>query len=128
MTYSWTSMQRHFPTLLITLPRILVSRLHHNMTRRTVIAGAIVAMTFTLIEERRRRFESVAAEHQSKRWRGIGESFAGPPTYYDGNGKIMTPAEVKASDWHAKLEQKYRSAAAEPWLPVEPDPPPPRAH
>ena len=82
-----------------------------------------MAMTFTLIEERRRRFESVAAEHQSKRWNGIGESFAGPPTYYDGNGKIMTPAEVKA-----KLEQKYRSAAALPWLPVEPDPPPPRAH
>jgi hypothetical protein len=102
------------------------------MTRRRVIAGAIVAITFTLIglafgliEERRRRLESVADEHLSKQWRSIAESRTRPPTYYDGNGKIMTIAEVEAGEWHTKLEQKYRSAAAKPWLPVEPDPPPP---
>jgi hypothetical protein len=101
------------------------------MTRRRVIAGAIVAITFALIglafgviEERRRRFEALATEHESKLWHGMDESFSGPPTYYDGNGKIMTRAEVEAGGWHSNLAQKYRSAAANPWLPVEADPPP----
>lgn len=143
MIYVWTFMQRHFPTLLVALPRavrslptalrILVCRLQSRMTRRRVIAGAIVAVTsaliglaFGLIEERRRRFESVAAEHESKLWYGsISESRTGPPTYYNGNGEVMTTADLEAVDWHKKLAQKYRGAAAKPWLPVEPDPPPP---
>jgi hypothetical protein len=30
------------------------------------------------------------------------------------------------ADYHAVLARKYRAAASHPWLPVEPDPPPPR--
>ncbi len=30
------------------------------------------------------------------------------------------------ADYHAVLARKYQAAASHPWLPVEPDPPPPR--
>jgi hypothetical protein len=30
------------------------------------------------------------------------------------------------ADYHAMLARKYQAAASHPWLPVEPDPPPPR--
>ncbi len=85
----------------------------------------LVGLAVELIGERRRRFEALAADHESELIYGIGCSFIGPPVYYDRNDKIMTAAEVEAVGWHKKLAQKYRSAAAKPWLPVEPDPPPP---
>jgi hypothetical protein len=138
----WTFMQQHFPTLSVALPRaarslpgaflIARKRLRGAMTRRRMIAAAVLGLTAglielprLLIEERRRRFDSVAAEHESKMIYGIGCSRRGPPTYYDIHGRVMTAAEVEIADWHAKLARKYRAAAAKPWLPVEPDPPPP---
>ena len=142
MPYPWTSAKRHFPTLLLRFlersdryqhPYELSSvAFRRRMTRRRVIAGAIVAITFSLIGlavglngERRRRFEGVAAKHELKLIYGISESRTGPPTYTDGNGKIMTTGDVEAVGWHAKLAQKYRTAATRPWLPVESDPPRP---
>lgn len=33
----------------------------------------------------------------------------------------------RLADWYAELKRKYERAAARPWLPVDPDPPPPRS-
>jgi hypothetical protein len=84
---------------------------------------------------RRRRFESLAAYHRSK---VIHVDIHYESTVIDGNGhshttrfwkgvhgKNLTRAEVEESDWHAALAEKCRKAADRPWLPVEPDPPPP---
>jgi hypothetical protein len=81
---------------------------------------AFVAL-LCLLEHRRRSFESLAAYHQSKCVYG----YACSPTSWAGvnrNGKIMTPDEVKVTDWHRALAKKYRQAAAHPWLPIEPEP------
>ena len=56
---------------------------------------------------------------------GMGCSHLGRVAYFGATGKPMTAAEVKAARWHAKLAVKYRTAATKPWLPVDPDPPPP---
>jgi hypothetical protein len=37
----------------------------------------------------------------------------------------ISRAYEKSSDYYAALKQKYDRAAARPWLPVRPDPPPP---
>jgi hypothetical protein len=135
-------LHRNFPTLLVALPQAVRSlpgafwvfgeRLRHGMTRRRMIAVGILALTIGLIElprsliaMRRHRLESIAAEHESKMIYGRGCSHARQPCYFDRLGRLMTEDEVKAADWHAKLAVKYRTAATKPWLPVEPDPPPP---
>jgi hypothetical protein len=96
-----------------------------------MIAVGVLALTVGLvelprglIEMRRRRLEAIAAEHESKMIYGLG-CRGGPARYYDIHGRLMTEAEVKSADWHARLAVKYRSAATRPWLPVGPDRPPP---
>ncbi|HWE36796.1 MAG TPA: hypothetical protein VG406_09540 [Isosphaeraceae bacterium] len=38
----------------------------------------------------------------------------------------QVPALLRDAAYHAELKEKFRRAAAHPWLPVGPDPPPPR--
>lgn len=38
----------------------------------------------------------------------------------------FTAREYATLDWHTHLVRKYRLAARRPWLPVAPDPPPPK--
>jgi hypothetical protein len=135
-------LHRNFPTLLVALPQavrsmpgalsVVVRRFLRGMTRRRMIAVGVFALLIGfvelprgLIEMRRRRLESIAAEHESKMICGVGCSRRGPPSYFDRDGRLMTEAEVKAAGWHAKLAVKYRTAATKPWLAVDPDPPPP---
>jgi hypothetical protein len=88
----------------------------------TVVATAMASIVLPLY--RRWSFGSLAAYHQSKGVYGYACSRTSW-ALIDCNGKVMTPAEVKAADWHRALAEKYREAAAHPWLPVEPDPPEP---
>jgi hypothetical protein len=135
-------LHRNVPTLLVALPKAarsvpgallgVVRRFLRGMTRRRMTAVGVIALMIglvglprSLIEMRRRRLESIAAEHESKTISGMGCSYRGPRSYYDRDGRLMTEAEVRAAGWHAKLAVKYRTAATKPWLAVAPDPPPP---
>jgi hypothetical protein len=44
-------------------------------------------------------------------------------------GRVVGPSQARAilgrAHWHDAMAEKYRRAAARPWLPVAPDPPPP---
>ncbi|MGP0065970.1 MAG: hypothetical protein ACLQGP_20515 [Isosphaeraceae bacterium] len=91
-----------------------------------VLLIALVELPRALIEWRRSRLESIAAQHESKKIYGMACSRRGPVGYFDINGKLMTQSEVKVANWHAKLAVKYRAAATKPWRFVEPDPPPPQ--
>ena len=44
--------------------------------------------------------------------------------WFDTQGREVSPRQVLKDQWHRQLSSKYRDAAARPWLPVEPDPPP----
>jgi hypothetical protein len=96
---------------------------------RFTIGGVMMAFTVTGsafgLLARQRRFEALAAYHASKMHYGIRCSRSGPTTYYDINGTAMPWDEAQAAVWHAALAEKYRKAAARPWLTVEPDPPKP---
>jgi len=109
-------------------PRMRVTILGMMMVVAT--AGSVVGVL-----ARQRRFESLVAYHRSK---VIHVDLRYESTVIDGNGnshttefwlgnhgKNLTRAEAEESDWHAALAEKYGTAAARPWLPVEPDPPPP---
>jgi hypothetical protein len=99
-------------------------------TWQLMIAIAIIGLPLGMIaeEERQRRasedFNSLANYHESRTVAEVGCSRT-RCTFSDHRGRIMTSAEVRASDWHKQLAEKYRQAAAHPRLPVEPDPPPP---
>lgn len=41
------------------------------------------------------------------------------------NGRDRYVLASRLADYHARLESKYGHAAHNPWLPVDPDPPPP---
>ena len=137
MPYFWPSMKRHFPMLLVVLPRAArtLPRIARRwMTRRRLIAAAVlmfvialVGLIRSLLDERRQRYEAIASEHESKVIVGTGCSLdpTRPPIYTDSQNRVMTWAEVNASTWHEILAKKYRTAAAAPWRPVTPDPPPP---
>jgi hypothetical protein len=97
---------------------------------RLMIAIAIIGLPLGLIAEeeevRQRRlsesYRSLAAYHESRTVASIACSRT-RCTFTDHRGRIMRSDEVRASDWHRRLAEKYRHAAARPWLPVEPDPP-----
>lgn len=41
------------------------------------------------------------------------------------SGNLKGPMGEELAEYHARLRDKYESASARPWLPVDPDPPPP---
>jgi hypothetical protein len=92
------------------------------MVAVAVVAAAIASIAVPL--HRRWSFESLGAYHQSKGVYGYACSRTSWACI-DCNGKVMTPDEAKLALWHMALAEKYRQAAAHPWLPVEPDPPEP---
>jgi hypothetical protein len=100
------------------LPRVRVTILG------MMIAVAIVAAVLGAFA-RRRRFESLATYHDTKVVYGMACSRTEPPIYFDLNGRVMPSDEAQASEWHASLRDKYLKAATCPWLPVDPDLPPP---
>ena len=100
-----------------------------RMTTRWWMIAVVVVGWACMLEHRRRSFTALAAYHQSKlavmevdieTSKGIRRHW-----YLDQTGYAMTADELKAAEWHKPLAEKYRHAARYPWLPVEPDPPPP---
>ncbi len=105
-----------------------------RFTIRLLIAMAILGIGLypIIAEERQRRAEkellSLADYHASMVVSAVACSRTSRCTFIDRSGRVMTSAEVRASAWHQKLAAKYGEAALRPWLPIEPDPPPPEAH
>jgi hypothetical protein len=84
-------------------------RLPRFRVRTLMLLVVLVAVPLTLLD-RRARFLGLANRH---------EGLIGPPP-----GPYAKSASPR-SGWHWELSNKYRRAAERPWLPVEPDPPPP---
>jgi len=137
----WTSIQRHFPTLLVALPRtvrsltraflIVAQRLRTVITPRRMIAVAVVGVVIGSVLERRSRFLKLAEYHRSQI---VGAPFViamrAPDRvcvelWMDAQGRAVSPQEIVKDQWHSQLSSKYLGAAARPWLPVERDPPRP---
>jgi hypothetical protein len=131
-------LHRHFPTLLVALSRaarslpgaflVIAKRLRHGITRRRMIAVALVALVLSAVLERRSRFLRLAEYHRSQ-VDGVLYVFVIPKPdrvcvdyWIDAQGRQISSQQVQ---WHDRLSFKYRDPAARPWLPVEPDPPPP---
>jgi hypothetical protein len=100
-----------------------------------MIVVAITGSAVGILLARQRRFESLAAYHRSK---VIHVDVRYKSTVIDGNGdshttefwkgihgKDLSRHEVAESDWHAALAEKYWTASARPWLPLEIDLPSP---
>ena len=89
-------------------------------TRRWMITVAVVALILggivvpIRLHGMGQRYRSLVTLHalQEETWRLAG----------DGN----TPDVLQMIDYHARLKAKYARAATRPWLPVEPDPLPPK--
>jgi hypothetical protein len=85
---------------------------------RTLLV-AVAAVGFSLwLMARRERFRGLAAHHRSRASRG-----ATPHVFIAGRPVCSLP--TPRGLWHAEVADKFERAAAHPWLPVAPDPPPP---
>jgi hypothetical protein len=139
MIYMWTLMQRHFPTLLVALPRklkslpgallIVAKRIQRVMTLRWMIAVAVVAVLVGSVLERRSRFLRLAEYHRSQVV-GVQHVIAmrAPDRvcvelWLDHRGRTLSPQQFVEDQWHDQLASKYFGAAARPWLPVASDTP-----
>ena len=96
-------------------------------TRRWMVVVAVVAL-LCLLEHRRRSFESLAAYHQSKLarfiiWQSLDDLTV--VRLFRRDHKPPATGEAKVATWHEAMARKYRQAARNPWLPVEPDAPEP---
>ena len=103
------------------LPRIQFT------VRALVVAIALTGTAFGLFA-RRSGALAVADLHESKT---LLTGWACSKThcrkfYTDRNGKPATPEQIRSSEWHTKLAEKYRMAANCPWLPIQRDPPEPK--
>jgi hypothetical protein len=111
------------------------------MLAGVAVWGIVVALALVL-EKRQARFLHLATEHNSQiAWTNFVHEYAlgidhrCRESWTDDRGRFFSdPKELQAAidrnrsqnNWHISLSQKYRDAAARPWLPVEPDPPKPK--
>ena len=80
-----------------------------------MIAVAVVGMAMALMLElsnRRSRFMRIAREYQA-----LTELLIGVDQ--------QSTKKAALAQWQSIVAEKYRRAARYPWLPLEPDPPPP---
>ena len=102
--------------------------------RTLLIAVAVMGVALGAwgrIEGRRARMLGLAEEHRSRivglsidrDYARLGVSLCDITTGYP--LRPVTPGERRRDRWHFRLYLKYQDAAARPWLPVAPDPPPP---
>jgi hypothetical protein len=106
-------------------------------TRRGMVAVAVIGLMIgggVRLKQRRDYFLSLAQSHQkevaSSMARGKALKSRFDPTSGMSNEEIMhlyldSDRMIDRADHHAAMVRKYERAARYPWLPVEPDPPPP---
>ena len=100
-------------------------------TRRWMFAvaavGLLIAVEVTLCR-RAAWFHELADRHESKAnvVRMVRHSKLGPAEEVSVTPFGGVPLDPKLVDWHLQLRDKYKRAAYRPWLPVPPDPPPPK--
>jgi hypothetical protein len=99
--------------------------------RRMMITVAVVALWLIPITfmERQHRFRRLAQYHRDAGGGPFFISLLSPEgeAYLNELGRkasLLSPERLK---WHRELADKYGQAAARPWLPVSPDPPPPES-
>src|SRR4051794_20639620 len=136
-----SSLQRHFPTLFVALPRaprslsgaflVVLKRFRRSTTRNRRIAVAVVGFILGSVLVRSLLFWRLADYHNSQvvgveyKIVMLKPSRLCVEVWFDTQGSEVSPRQVLKYQWHRHLYYKYSGAAARPWLPVEPDPPPP---
>ena len=96
--------------------------------RVAILIVAVLSCSVTLMR-RRSYFLALAEAHASRKY-DYGENrgdICPTNNWYDGDRIKPGWHEYcdRVRDWSSALEQKYRKAASQPWLTVEPDLPPP---
>ena len=98
-------------------------RLPRMTIRRWMVAVGVVALTVTSVRLRERSLAyRRQAEHHA--WLAASSDFVVVDMggmYGDNYGRLSK----RGIAYHAAMARKYRQAARNPWLPVEPDPPEP---
>ncbi len=88
-------------------------------TRRWMIAVAVVGIVLGVTIERRNRFRKIAAHHQGQFRKLVSQGHL-----ILSSGSSDDPI-MRRLEWHESMRLKYERSARYPWLPVDPDPPPP---
>jgi hypothetical protein len=100
-------------------------RLPRMTTRRWMLAVAVVALLMGIVGEAirelrlARRYGEFARGYRFGLDLNRGERVAIP------GGFIQSAGSPRLADYYAEMYWKYERASRYPWLPVEPDPPPP---
>lgn len=96
---------------------------------------AAVAIPFGVCAERRARFLAIADRHFDEisnvvfaGYQGADGEWIYEATSHRQNedDPPLSSREQRIATWHRHRAWKYRDAAEQPWLPIEPDPPAPQ--
>jgi hypothetical protein len=103
--------------------------------RRIAVAVAVIALVlggFVSIVRRVRRFDDLARYHRSqiigvpqREVMNDGMIVGLEVSSVDVRGRPVTPRRRLLNEWHARMFQRYRRAARQPWIDVQPESPPP---
>jgi hypothetical protein len=90
-----------------------------------IVVSFLILVGWGLAEsERRRRSERFQALAEQHAWSSL-EAREWSYTLTSGRQCIRRESPTPLSLYHDRMKEKYECAARFPWLPVEPDPPPP---
>jgi hypothetical protein len=102
-------------------------------TRRWMIVVTVTALVTTRVEMHRRQneFQRLAAYHKKERsliFAGRGRKSGDIEIWLrlDPSKRSWRPSSVWEAAYHSRMREKYERASRCPWLPVAPDPPPPK--
>jgi hypothetical protein len=103
-----------------------VPRLRFTM-RRLMVAVALLSLLLGLVA-RRQRLLRLSTYHAEQSYRTMIVQQSNLPAAVDSFGGQEPGAYLfptPRSEWHTRMSMKYEVAASHPWLPVDPDSPPP---
>src|SRR3954447_17124311 len=95
--------------------------------RRLMVAVAVLSLLLGL-EARRERLLRLSSYHAEQSTLTMIVQQSGLPATVDVVGSQQPGAYLSPtprSEWHTRMSMKYKAAASHPWLPNEPDLPPP---
>jgi hypothetical protein len=85
-------------------------------TLMIAVAACAVCLGFLSVQRRRAQFMELSQDHL----------IAGAEALFENwSARSQTPSYSAQVRYHWALAARYEEAASHPWLPVEPDPPPP---
>jgi hypothetical protein len=101
------------------------SRLRFTVRQIMVLVPLIGAIVGVALRGASLLWDSVEYQVLAEKHAALARSAPGRVSVARAGGKVLAEWRSLRREYHLRMKAKYEQATAEPWLPVEPDPPEP---